>query len=108
MAVRNEDAPMPAQIMVVEWSDELYRQIREAKKVSGYTDDEFVLDRTDAELDPEDAISNRIAMKFPGNDRPIHYMQIRGRYMDHLILTKSISLDTLNQTRYVFFDVSLS
>mmetsp|Transcript_55181 Transcript_55181/g.134092 ORF Transcript_55181/g.134092 Transcript_55181/m.134092 type:complete len:547 (-) Transcript_55181:161-1801(-) len=102
--VEDDENPMKAQVMVVEWSDERYRQLREAKLISGFNDDEMVLARTDAELDPENAISDRIDMKFPGDDRPIHYMQINGRYFDHLILTKSISFETLNRTRFLSFE----
>jgi hypothetical protein len=99
ISVVNEESPVTAQVMVVEWSDERYRQFRDAKLLSRYNDDELILDRTDPELDPENAISERIDFKFPGENRPIHYMQVDGRNFDHLILTKSISLDTLKRVR---------
>lgn len=94
-----------AQTLVVEWdAGGSYAALAQLKKDFAFTDEEMLLDTTDLGTAPDNTLSNLITSKFPGENRPIHYLHVNGMGNDYTLLTRQMSTDVLKNVRYLAFE----
>jgi hypothetical protein len=96
-----------AQTLIVEWNSGSYKELSRLRGEFGYGDEEMLLDSTNPGDAPKETLTKLIATKFPGEDRPIHYLELGGRgELDHAILTEQLSSEVLKNVRYLAFEYS--